>query len=602
MDSAPRIVWLHLAIGIVAGLTAGAGVLASTTPVYASSTSVLVESMGAEVNLGTEAELVGATQTAADAFARLTGDPSRPPATGTLAGVEPLPGTSVLVITFEAESPTVARDGATAFAEAYLAARGQAARSALDEQIAGTQTRLDEVRTQLGGVTMLIAQLPSDAAELESLRASQEALAAEAATLTARLRELRTTTVIPGRVVAEAPLPTGPVRPHYLLWLGVAATGGALAGLVLHLVRTRWSRRVRRGGDLRRHRAVPILTELDAATLVAAGWRAERGSRGRELGTERANRSGGVGTSARRPDGPVNRLRNEIIAALTPDDRVVLVTGAAPGSASTVVAASLAAAFARADCDVVLVGASTADLDVHPRARPTLAGIFDLADIPGLSDVLAGRTTLARSVQRVASQPRLRVITPGGTVSATGLLQSEGARSVLRQLAARTRYVIVDAPSTAAGADAQSLAGAADATLLVVELDRAGHAQVADAATQFARVGTRLLGAVVVPRMIGPRRRQPVDRIGPAPAVRRPAAGPAGDPTDAWISARSVALDGPTRKLDAVNRNPRAWGRDGPAAGPRDPAAADRTAETTDAADGTATDRTVPPAAPSSAP
>ena len=61
-----------------------------------------------------------------------------------------------------------------------------------------------------------------------------------------------------------------------------------------------------------------------------------------------------------------------------------------------------------------------------------------------------------RATQRAARTPRLSVITPGGTASAGGLLQSEGARSVLRQLATRTRYVIVDAPSTAAGADAQS--------------------------------------------------------------------------------------------------------------------------------------------------
>ena len=248
-------------------------------------------------------------------------------------------------------------------------------------------------------------------------------------------------------------------------------------------------------------------------------------------------------------------------------------TGVAPGPASTLVAANLAAAFARADGDVVLVGASPADLPALPRSVPTLAGIFDTADIPGLSDVLAGRTTLARAVQVAPRYPRLRLITPGGTATASGLLQSEGARSVLRQLASRARHVIVDAPSTAASADAQSLAGAADAAVLVVELDRAEHAQVADAATQLARVGTRLLGAVVVP---------PLPEIDP-PAAPGPSVvghGSTAYQTEAWIGGRSAALDGPTRKLDPVNRRPRALGQAGP------PPAADLT-ESRPAADRT---------------
>jgi hypothetical protein len=221
------------------------------------------------------------------------------------------------------------------------------------------------------------------------------------------------------------------------------------------------------------------------------------------------------------------------------------------------VAANLADAFARAGNDVVLVGAHVPDLGVPgPAARTvgpsritTLAGIFDLADIPGLTDVLAGRTSLSRTVQRAARSPRLRVVTPGGTASAGGLLQSEAARSVLRQLASRSRYVIVDAPSTASGADAQSLASVADVAVLVVEAEQARHVQVADAVTQLARVGTRLLGAVVVPPLAE------VELPGQQHTPRVLRRGP-GYETEAWIGGGPDALDGPTRKLDPVNRSP----------------------------------------------
>jgi Mrp family chromosome partitioning ATPase len=525
--------WVRVGLGVAAGVGVAVAVLARTAPVYEASTSVLVEPMpGTELNMRTETELVRSTQTVTDAFARMTGDPVHPPTTvGRLVDVELVAGTSVLVITFEAGTAEAASAGATAFAEAYLAARDASERNAINDQITSTTQRLDDVRNQLDEVNALIGEEPANAPELDSLRSSQASLTTQAAALTAQLNELQTAPVNPGRVVASAQTPSAPVRPVRALYLGLAAVLGAVAGGVAHLALTRWSRRVRYASDLRRHRGVGVLAELQPDALSTAGGHLDPAGR------------------------TFNRLRNEVVAALRDDDHTVILTGAASGAASMLVAANLAAAFARAGSDVVLVGAHVPDLGSAALAATvsadsqvtTLAGIFDLADIPGLTDVLAGRTSLSRAVQQAARSPRLRVVTPGGTASASGLLQSEGARSVLRQLAARTRYVIVDAPSTASGADAQSLASAADVAVLVVEAGNARHAQIADAVTQLARVGTRLLGAVFVP---------PLDEVelpGQHHAAR--VHGRAHDETEAWIGAGPDALDGPTRKLHPVNRS-----------------------------------------------
>ena len=195
-------------------------------------------------------------------------------------------------------------------------------------------------------------------------------------------------------------------------------------------------------------------------------------------------------TEATRSDSPATRRRGRSTGCATRSwppwvrrDRVILVTGATPGPASTLVAANLAAAFARADTDVVLVGANVPELGHAPDRCPS---IFDVADIPGLTDVLTGRTSLPAALQRAARLPRLRVVTPGGTASAAGLLQSEGARSAVQALRRQARYVVVEAPSTASGADAQSLARVADVAILVVEAGRARHTQVADAAAAAA--------------------------------------------------------------------------------------------------------------------
>jgi hypothetical protein len=85
-------------------------------------------------------------------------------------------------------------------------------------------------------------------------------------------------------------------------------------------------------------------------------------------------------------------------------------------------------------------------------------------------------------------------------------------------------YVVIEAPSTTSSADAQSLASLADAAILAVELRRARRPALLDAAEQLRRVGTPLLGAVVLPRLAGLRTddvTEPVVAL-TAPTVEKP--------------------------------------------------------------------------------
>jgi Mrp family chromosome partitioning ATPase len=203
------------------------------------------------------------------------------------------------------------------------------------------------------------------------------------------------------------------------------------------------------------------------------------------------------------PGGRVfNRLRNEILASLNAGDQIIVVTGASRGSATTLVAANLAAALARTGSDVVLIGAHLPDsvVDAAPLAR-----MLGVSPMPGLSDLLAGRIGLARAMQRASRIPSLRVITTGGAATAAGLMQSQRLRDTLETLRRQAGYVVIEAPSTSSSADAQSLASLADAAILAVELRRARRPALLDAAEQLRRVGTPLLGAVVLPRLTGMR-------------------------------------------------------------------------------------------------
>ena len=346
-----------------------------------------------------------------------------------------------------------------------------------------------------------MARLPANSPDLANLRSSMSVLTAQLTSLSTRLAGLQTTPVDPGRVIGD------PERPPVRCTRGPGSTGrsgpwpGRCSASWSRWPGRRLARRIRDGADVAR-RGVPVLAHVV---------------------TEQRDHAART----------FNRLRNEIIAALGTGDRVLLIVGVTPGAASTLVATNLAAAVARADTEIILVGANPPE-----PGTPPLSQIFDVADIPGLSDVLAGRVSLPAGLQRAARLPRLRVITPGGTASAAGLLQSEGARSAVLALRKQARYVVVEAPSTASGADAQSLARVADAAVLVVEAGRSRPAQLADAAEQLRLVGTRMLGAVL---------------LSPAmPAGRRPERPCPLGAHDEWLTDKPSIVDAPTAKLRQI--------------------------------------------------
>jgi len=312
-------------------------------------------------------------------------------------------------------------------------------------------------------------------------------------------------------VIGDPPVPDQPVSPRAWLLLGAGAVAGLLVGLLTAVGRHRLSWRVRHSADVERRAGVPVLARLPEQERVGL------------------LRDGGLRA--------FNRLRNEVMATLGNDDRVILVTGVGPSSASTLVAANLATAFARADTEVVLIGANAPE----PGSVP-LSQVFDVGDIPGLTDVLTGRVSLSRALQKAARLPRLRVITPGGTASAAGLLHSEGARNTIHALRRQARYVVIEAPATASGAEAQSLARVADAAILVVETGRSRHAQVNDAVQQLRVIGTRILGAVVLGPVLSP---SDVDhpRTGKLSRLIE---------RDEWLDETTAIVDTPTARLRPV--------------------------------------------------
>ncbi|HYN97527.1 MAG TPA: Wzz/FepE/Etk N-terminal domain-containing protein, partial [Pilimelia sp.] len=486
---------------VVLLLTAGAvgaadAVTRAMPQVYESATSVLVQPAGqdtnvvggrtkGDINLDTEAQLVGSNEVAAGAAALLRS--AAPP--GTLAAnvlVEVPPNTSVLVITYAAPTPREAQAGSHSFAEAYLRNREASARAVLNEQITALSTKVKQLNEALVKVNNRLAAVSDESSERPNLESQRTTSINQINNLSGKLNQLTTATVSAGKIISDAPLPIAPSKPDRTLNLASGAMVGLLTGLAVAALRERLDRRVRRAIDVERRAGVAVLAELNPRT---------------------APRFDDV-LPPYGPGGRVfNRLRNEVLAGLEPGAKLLVVTGASQGPTSTLVAANLAAALARTGNEVVLVGAHLPEtvVDAAPLAR-----ILGVSATPGLSDLLAGRVSIADAAQRAARIPYLRVITTGGTATAAGLMQSQALRETLVTLRGQADYVVIEAPSTATSADAQSLASLADAAIITVELRRTRRPQVVDAAEQLRRVSTPLLGAVVMPRLTTKRSRPPL--------------------------------------------------------------------------------------------
>ena len=478
--------WIAL-VATGAGLGGGAVLTQAMPKVYESSASVLVESAGQDtnaeggrtkgtVNLDTEAQLVGSGAVAVKAATLLRSDVS-PIELAKSVSVQVPPNTTVLVITFKADDPRKAQAGSHAFAEAYLRNREETARAQLDKRIKSLNLKVQQLTGMLTGINAKLAVAPKGSpteGNLQSLRNNSQN---QLNSLTGRLNELTTTMVGGGSIISDSRLPDEPASPNTWLNIGTGGMLGLLLGLGLAYLRERFDRRLVKPGDVRDRGRVPVLAALDERTTPHFD-------------------------DVLQPYGPggrvFNRLRNEVLASLSDGDQIIVVTGTSRGSASTLVAANLAAALARTGSDVVLIGAHLPDsvIDAAPLAR-----MLGISAVPGLSDLLAGRVSLTRVLQRTPRIPSLRVITTGGAATAAGLMQSQRLRDTLETLRKQGGYVIIEAPSTSSSADAQSLASLADAAILAVELRRSRRPALLDATEQLRRVGTKLLGAVVLPRL-----------------------------------------------------------------------------------------------------
>lgn len=139
----------------------------------------------------------------------------------------------------------------------------------------------------------------------------------------------------------------------------------------------------------------------------------------------------------------------------------ILVTSSLPEEGKSFVAANLAISLAMTGKKVALV-----DMDLH---NPSLSGIFELDDLPGVSDYLVGEKNIEEIINQTSVNHNLSFVTSGNLQSeASELLENGKVQQLISYLESAYDIVIIDTAPVVLITDAYLLSSCCDATLYVV--------------------------------------------------------------------------------------------------------------------------------------
>lgn len=257
--------------------------------------------------------------------------------------------------------------------------------------------------------------------------------------------------------------------------LGAFLLTGLVAGLIV--LRELLDQRVKGPADIG---LIPRLRLLGVVPDAS-----EDPSRPREVATAfRDTPTGVVTESFRQLRAPIFRIMDG------QDHKSLLVMGPMPGSGSTTVACNLAMACAAAQEKVLLIDANF--------RRPSLHRIFDVAEAPGLADVLAGDGTLDDAARpEIVENMDVLAVGSAANRALPERLANSAMAALLAEAAAKYDRIIIDAPPAIVSGDGYALANLVDSSVLVVKAMREKRGLVGRVRSQLAESRADLTGVIV---------------------------------------------------------------------------------------------------------
>lgn len=185
-------------------------------------------------------------------------------------------------------------------------------------------------------------------------------------------------------------------------------------------------------------------------------------------------------------------LRTQLLMdVLGPDQprSALAVVSAERGAGKSFIAVNLALALSQ-------LGERTLLIDAHLR-KPVLAGLLNVPQGPGLSELLAGRAT-DRVIHPVEGLGSLFLL-PAGNVppNPVELLQRPAFSLLLHEMLEKFQHVVVDAPSFDLGADARLVAAKCGAAIVVARRHHTRHQALERVLDSLQRSPARTAGVVM---------------------------------------------------------------------------------------------------------
>lgn len=453
--------WVTLALAVVLGVSLGVGLLMVLPKTYTASSSVLVKAITepgeavdarttGEINMDTESQVVKSLPVAAEVKDTI-GSSLTPVALSWRVSVSIPANTTIMSIQYEADSAAEAREGAEAFAQAYLGYRSAAAQDRVDSQLKQLDTEAasteDRIRT-------LLAKLPSLEAGSSDLLSTQQELRrlrSRANWVDDQRLPLQTAQTAPGTIIASAQTPSGPASPNRVLVLGSTMAIALLLGLAIAWWRDRHLARIRSAQEVEGELSLDVLGSVRQTRLLTRG-------------------------PDHLPLQEYRQLVHAIQARVSDADNDVLVAGVGVNSAANEVAHSLATAVSRTGTDVLLVFSDRQTESVFAGDDAIWRGADDERDI---------------SLDLTSLESASLVV--------DGDVQNRALAGYLKSLHRENgQMVILSTPPMETSADAQAVAPYVALAVLVVEVHRTTQEDVARALRQLHQVGVESVCAVVV--------------------------------------------------------------------------------------------------------
>jgi capsular exopolysaccharide synthesis family protein len=314
------------------------------------------------------------------------------------------------------------------------------------------------------------------AAAYAKLEADADRLAKKSEFLDSRISELTVnnkTGLLNVQLLEPARAGETPIKPNRLLVMAIALMLGGVLGIGLAMLRDVQDSRLRRPEEI-----ISLLGTAVLATIPRISARLSPVTRGQIV---RFDARSAVAEAYR-------SVRTALQLGMAGKAKTILIASPTEGDGKSTTASNLAIAFAHA-------GERTLIIDCDLR-EPVQHLIFENDGRLGLTSVMHGEAQLQDAI-KTTHVSGLYVLDCGPVpVNPSEMLTSKRFGQLMQALGATFDRIIIDSPPLMNFTDAQLLAAASDATLLVLRMNQSMRQVGQMAMEALAKVGANVMGAV----------------------------------------------------------------------------------------------------------